>query len=269
MNLLTVVAASFSYTLARPYCFLPGAIHFFLETQINERLWNRLLPGSSNNTSAHHQGQGSPPPTGDHFQQQPRPGAPAAAGATATAPNSLASSCPSPSSSYSPTAQQLPPQREQPPPQLLSLFNDEGDSDTDGSRMGPSKSAPPGRGNPPSSRGQSLRPWEWPDICRGAPSGPRTVPKEAGQKKELLEEYFTPRDEERSTACRYDPDDRDGPPPLEWRRRGKESGEAGGEAAPTDGVRLDRRGIRGGLGHVRKSLWGPMFEGTYVCTTIE
>lgn len=62
-------------------------------------------------------------------------------------------------------------------------------------------------------------------------------------------------------ATRRDSDERDGPPSPSEGRRGMEPGETGRRVvAGPDGLG-ERRSIYGGLGHVKKRLWGSMFEG--------
>lgn len=233
--------------------------------QINERLWNRL-PGS--NAYPHHQGHHAPLPPGDyHRRHHLPPGAPAA---TTTAAAVTASTPLSGTSSPCPAAQQPTPQR-QPPPRLLSLFPEDGsdderaDHDREGAfpYRGNNSRSGWGGANPPPSREQSLRPWEWPNICRGAAAA-SAPPRETGQKEF---EYFTPRGDQRSDARGASGERDGGPPSLEGEgEREAEAGDIGTEAAGPDGP-SERRGIYGGLGHVKKRLWGSMFEGKVGSTT--
>lgn len=217
-----------------------------LEVQINERLRNRLP--DSNAFTHTHQGQATLPPSDDRRHHQGAPAVSVAASSTTLTPP-----CP---------AQQPTPQRQPSPRLLLSLFSEDGsDGEPGGGRdhnrggMGGNNRSGWGGANPPPSQGQSLSPWEWPDICRGA-AGPRESLRETGQKGL---EYFIPRVEKQSNMHR-DSDERDGGPPSLEGRRGAELGEAGTAPAGTDGL-PDTRSIYGGLGHVKKRLWGSMFEG--------
>ena len=166
----------------------------------------------------------------------------------------------------------------------MSLFSDDDDCDDepscgggdhDGSGTDPKRgNGRGGRGgggegggggggqNPPrSSRGRSLRPWEWPDIQRGGGSEPKAL-LEGTRQKEL--EYVTPRDEQKG-AIRRGSDGRDAGPSSSLSSEGRreaEPGEIGGEAAGPWGAE-ERRGVYSGLWHVKKRLWGSMFEGRH------
>lgn len=227
--------------------------------QINERLWNRL-PSPGNTPTHHREQQASLQPGGRRHQHHHPQGAPPASGEATTAAPGIAPPIP---------AQQQLPVQAQPPLVLLSLFSeDDGDVESGGGRghnrggPAPNRRTPGGWGweSPPPSRGQSLRPWEWPDIRRGA-SGRSASLKEGCRKEE--QEFSTPF--EQRGATRRDSDEQERPPLLEG-RRGKGPGVAGGGvagevAAEAAGVGLKRRSMRGGLGQVKKSLWGSVFEG--------
>lgn len=237
-----------------PSCSLP-CDQLLSEAQINQRLWDRL-PNSSN-AATYHREQACPPlSSGEHRHEHRRPGKPATAtiAAAVTTPNNTS---PFP-------AQQPPSSRRQSPVLLLSLFSeDSSDDEQDGGGRNHNREHLEnagnrggwGGGNPPSSRGQSLRPWKWPDIRRGA-STLRVSPKEAGQQIDTA--YSTPCGEQ-GKYMHLDSDERGRLPSLEG-QRGGEPGEIGGEAAGAE-VGLERGSIYGGLGLVKKRLWGSMFEG--------
>lgn len=205
---------------------------------------------------------------------------------------SSASSSPPPPSLGPGNQQQARPQP--PPPHLLSLFSEDVSADDNegvGIRDGSASSSAGllvehgGNGAFKSNMGQRWGAYStpstmrhWPDIDRGRNgtrrvSGLENLPSENGPQEEF--QYFTaPHGQHWSTTPRSASGDADqgyrresmmkGPGPV-FGERGETRGEVTAPPPPVvvdDG--LERRSSCGSLDHVKKRLWGSMFEGLCV-----
>ncbi|CAM9646612.1 unnamed protein product, partial [Ectocarpus sp. 8 AP-2014] len=172
---------------------------------------------------------------------------------------------------------QLPAPPQTLPTGLLSLFSEDGDesaglqhSSSTSNRDGTMSAKWGGsvNGTPSSPQPSSSPAWEWPDISRGQQ---RTFSSSAagptrGKKAKTEVEYVTPF-EHRSTAVRHasrghragrEGDDHTKFPAAD----GEEEvfSQAAGATGGVSSVGVERRTSGGGLEHVKKRLWGTMFE---------
>ncbi|CAM9655426.1 unnamed protein product, partial [Ectocarpus fasciculatus] len=265
--------------------------------KINERLRARLTPTNGidgDGLDGHTAVQQSPAPLMSGGRDHPRQGAPVPEGKEPSPSpqrhhlgtqqcGAITSDSPIGTAfvySSSPFAQnQLPAPPQELPTGLLSLFSEEGEesvglqhnSGTSNSDSTTSAKWSGSTNGPSSSSRQPLSssPWEWPDVSRGqqgrlSSSAARPTRQKNGKTEG---EYLTPL-EHRSTAVRHasggyragKEGDNHTIFPTAYREEEMFSQAAGatGRAGGDDGV--ERRTSGGGLEHVKKRLWGSMFE---------